>query len=88
MAKRFNTTGLCITRKHYVGDIISKLNRIEDFIENEFYFLINRSRQYVKTTRLNALENKLIEKYLVVSFSFEGIGDINFTLEDEFCQFL
>lgn len=39
MAKRFNTTGLCIARKHYVGYIINKLNRIEDFIENEFYFL-------------------------------------------------
>ena len=82
--KRFNTTGLCNPKKHYMVDISDKLEKIKVLIENEEYFVINRPRQYGKTTILTALENSLEEKYLVISISFEGIGDIVFSSEEKF----
>ena len=82
--KRFNTTGLCNPKKHYMVDISDKLEKIKVLIENEEYFVINRPRQYGKTTILTALENSLKEKYLVISISFEGIGDIVFSSEEKF----
>ena len=60
--KRFNTTGLCNPKKHYMVDISDKLEKIKVLIENEEYFVINRPRQYGKTTILTALENSLKEK--------------------------
>ncbi|WP_138204102.1 AAA family ATPase [Haloimpatiens lingqiaonensis] len=86
MKKRFNTTGVCVSRKHYMVDISSKLKEIEKLIENEFYFTINRPRQYGKTTTLNAIANYLREKYLVIDISFEGIGDSVFEEEKIFCN--
>ena len=82
--KRFNTTGLCNPKKHYMVDISDKLEKIKLLIEKEEYFVINRPRQYGKTTTLTALENSLKEKYLVISISFEGIGDIVFSDEEKF----
>lgn len=57
MKKRFNTTGVCVHRKHYMVDISNKLNEIKELIENEYYFTINRPRQYGKTTTLHAISN-------------------------------
>ena len=74
MKKRFNVTGTCIPEK---------LKNIFELIYEEEYFIINRPRQYGKTTTLYMLE-RLLDKsseYLVVSISFEGIGDLIF--EDE-----
>ena len=82
--KRFNTTGLCNPKKHYMVNISEKLEKIKALRENEEYFVINRPRQYGKTTTLTALENSLKEKYLVISISFEGIGDIAFSNEEKF----
>ena len=65
-------------------NISEKLEKIKALIENEEYFVINRPRQYGKTTTLTALENSLKEKYLVISISFEGIGDIAFSNEEKF----
>ena len=84
--KRFNTTGLCNPKKHYMVDISDKLEKIKVLIENEEYFVINRPRQYGKTTTLTALEKSLNEKYLVIDISFEGIGDIVFSKEEKFVQ--
>ncbi|EJP6471761.1 AAA family ATPase [Clostridium botulinum] len=83
MKKRFNVTGTCIPEKHYMVDISNKLDSILKLVNNEEYFIINRPRQYGKTTTLYMLErylNKLTD-YLVISISFEGIGDLIF--EDE-----
>lgn len=83
MDKRFNITGTCIPEKHYMVDISEKLYSILGLIENEEYFIINKPRQYGKTTTLYMLEKFLNEniEYLVISISFEGIGDLIF--EDE-----
>ncbi|GAA0178987.1 AAA family ATPase [Clostridium sediminicola] len=86
MKKRFNSTGVCVSRKHYMVDISNKLNKIRELIDNEFYFTINRPRQYGKTTTLNGLVNALGEEYLVISISFEGIGDKVFEDEEEFSK--
>ena len=84
--KEFNTTGLCNPNKHYMVDISNKLYDIKKLVEKEKYFIINRPRQYGKTTTLLALENNLKDKYLVISISFEGIGNVVFSTEREFCR--
>ena len=84
--KEFNTTGLCNPKKHYMVDISNKLDDIKKLVEKEKYFVINRPRQYGKTTTLLALENNLKDKYLVISISFEGIGNVVFSTEREFCR--
>jgi hypothetical protein len=86
MKKRFNSTGVCVSRKHYMVDISNKLEKIRELIDNEFYFTINRPRQYGKTTTLNELVNTIQEEYLVISISFEGIGDKVFENEEEFSK--
>lgn len=84
MGKRFNSTGVCVNRKHYMVDISNKINEIEELIDNEFYFTINKPRQYGKTTTLALLKKRLIDKYIVISCSFEGLGDYIFSNEKEF----
>ena len=84
MNRKFNTTGVCIPHLHYMVDITNKLNKIEAIVDSGDYFVINRPRQYGKTTTMYMLEQRLKEKYLVLSISFEGIGDKIFENELEF----
>ena len=84
--KEFNTTGLCNPKKHYMVDISNKLDDIKKLVEKEKYFIINRPRQYGKTTTLSTLKRELSKKYLVISISFEGIGDTAFTDEEKFVR--
>ena len=64
MKKRFNSTGVCVSRKHYMVDISDKLEQIKKLIDNEFYFTINRPRQYGKTTTLNEINNSIKRRYI------------------------
>ena len=84
--KVFNTTGLCNPNKHYMVDIMDKLEKIISLVKADKYFVINRPRQYGKTTILSALRRELLGRYLVISISFEGLGDIIFSDEQLFCQ--
>lgn len=63
-------------------DLTHKLTQIKKMIDNEEYFVINRGRQYGKTTTLFALENFLQathpNEYTVISISFEGLGELAF----------
>lgn len=88
MRKKFNVTGTCIPVKHYMVDTSEKINKIIKLIDNEEYFIINRPRQYGKTTTLFMLEKTLskAEEYLVISISFEGIGDLIFEDETKFSK--
>ena len=86
--KKFNTTGVCVPNRHYMVDTSKKLDRITSLIEDEEYFTINRSRQYGKTTTLLSLENRLKEKYQVISISFEGISDAPFASNKSFVTML
>ncbi|UZW16041.1 AAA family ATPase [Clostridium pasteurianum] len=88
MKKKFNVTGTCIPEKHYMVDISEKLKDIMKLIENEEYFIINRPRQYGKTTTLFLLNKKLKkdQTYLPIKISFEGIGDSVFESEKNFSK--
>ncbi|MCR3761295.1 AAA-like domain-containing protein [Clostridium felsineum] len=85
MNKHFNTTGLCVPKKHFMVNITNKINEISKLILRENYFVINRPRQYGKTTILNQVKNHLKNQYVIISISFEGIGDLIFTDEKLFC---
>ena len=68
--KRFNTTGLCNPKKHYMVNISEKIEKIKVLIEHEEYFVINRPRQYGKTTTLTALERSLSERIFSYRYKF------------------
>ncbi|EFA73546.1 hypothetical protein CRD_00446 [Raphidiopsis brookii D9] len=83
--KEFNTAGICLPKKHYMCDITAKFNRCRHLIESGKYFAINFPRQYGKTTMQHLLEKSFqgVEEYLVISTSFEGIGDLPFQSEEQ-----
>ena len=71
--KEFNITTNCIPEKHYMVETSKKIDEIISIlIDKGKYFTINRARQYGKTTTISKLEEKLYNKYMVVSISFEG----------------
>ncbi len=72
---------------HYMANVDKKIDQIMKMVEVGEYFTINRPRQFGKTTIINELESKLDEmSYLVISMSFEGIGDDVFKDETVFIQ--
>lgn len=74
MKRRFNVTGACIPSRHYMVRLDDRLKKIKDeFVDYGSYFLINRGRQYGKTTTLKALEKYLNDEYLVLSLDFQQI---------------
>ena len=73
MERKFNTKGICVPEKHYMVDLTERVRLIEhEYIEPGEYFVINRARQYGKTTTLSLLANHLSDDYLLVKTSFEG----------------
>ena len=90
MEKEFNVTGTCIPKMHYMVDTSNKLKKTIKLIDNGRYFIINRPRQYGKTTTLFLLNNKLkeSEEYLPIKISFEGVGDVIFEKEESFVKVL
>ncbi|MGL4990067.1 MAG: AAA family ATPase [Sarcina sp.] len=86
ITKRFNSTGPCNYKKHYMVNIKNKLKEILMLVKFDKYFVINRPRQYGKTTTLNMLEKILKNHYGVVKLSFEGLGSV-FETEENFCEY-
>jgi hypothetical protein len=88
MEKEFNITGTCIPSMHYMVDTSEKLKKVIKYIDKRRYFIINRPRQYGKTTTLFLLNKILKEKedYLPIKISFEGIGDLIFEKEETFVK--
>jgi PD-(D/E)XK nuclease superfamily/Predicted AAA-ATPase len=88
MRKRFNITGLCRPDEHYIADVSGKMSQIIYMIESREYFIINRPRQYGKTTALYTLADMLRKTgdYIVLNTSFEGIGDAIFDEEATFAR--
>jgi hypothetical protein len=86
MAKEFFITGRCFPKLHYMADVSKKLEQTLHMVEKGAYFIINRPRQYGKTTTLYLLAEMLREKgdYVVFNTSFEGIGDVIFESEANF----
>ena len=84
--KKFNVKGPCISEDHYMVDISKRLEKMKMLVEEREYFVINRARQYGKTTTLTELEGYLADEYIVISISFHGLGDLSFASEEIFCQ--
>jgi len=86
MRKKFNDVGLCIPEKHYMADTSEKIQAILRMVEEGSYFVINRPRQYGKTTTLYLLERELQRRpdYLPIFISFEGLGSESYASEQCF----
>lgn len=67
-----------------MGDIHDRLEKIRDMIDKGDYFVINRGRQYGKTTPLNALETFLTPEYLVINLDFQLLSNADFSTEERF----
>ena len=62
-----------------------RLKRIkEEYVDEECYFIINRGRQYGKTTTLRALADYLKDDYIVLSMDFQIMSTANFVDEQTF----
>lgn len=72
MVKYFNTEGSCKPKEHYMVSLDNRLAYIKKtLIDRKKYFVINKGRQYGKTTTLKALEEYLKEDYIVLSLDFQ-----------------
>lgn len=81
----FNTTGVCNKDNHYMVNINHKLKEIVKLVQNDKYFVINRPRQYGKTTTLTELEKILRSRYTVIKLDFEFMNS-DFESEKRFCR--
>lgn len=83
--RKFNTEGQCNPQNHYMIRLDERLQEIKDrFIDQGSYFVINRGRQYGKTTTLWALEEYIKEDYLVISMDFQEITNTEYNNETTF----
>ena len=67
-------------------DISRGLEKMRRLVEKEEYFVINRARQYGKTTTLSQLRNLLADEYIVISLSFQKFDNEDFKSSENFCQ--
>ncbi len=76
MKKFFNDTGACFPEEHYMVDISNKIKRMFEMLDRGNYFVINRPRQYGKTTLIGILNRFLKSQndFFPIKISFEGIG--------------
>lgn len=65
---------------------LERLGEIAALVDRAGYFVINRARQYGKTTTLNLLAEKLEKRYAVFSISFEGMEDRICASPENFCR--
>ncbi|MDZ7876348.1 MAG: GxxExxY protein [Saprospiraceae bacterium] len=88
MRKKFTVTGKCIPAQDYMADVSKKLAQTLRMVEMGDYFIINRPRQYGKTTTLYTLARTLraTADYIVFNTSFEGIDEVNFEEEQQFAS--
>lgn len=86
MSRKFNITGCCYPDRHYMVDLTSRLKEIEILIDEGEYFIINRARQYGKTTTLQRLKDYLSHKYIVISMDFQKFSTASFESETAFVR--
>lgn len=89
MKKRFNITGTCRPEEHYMMDETRRFNAVMSMVERGEYFVINRPRQFGKTTLLLALQRELNKKpnYVPIVMSFQGISESHYRSSDAFSRF-
>lgn len=87
MTRYFNTEGICKPNVHYMVRLDDRLARIQkQFVDWGKYFVINRGRQFGKTTTLKLLAEYLRKDYIVVSLDFQGIGTEEFVNAEKFAH--
>lgn len=85
MRRYFNTEGWCSPDRHYMVRLEERLERIKRlYVDRGKYFIINRGRQYGKTTTLKALTKYLADDYTVISMDFQRISSACFADEQMF----
>lgn len=85
MPRYFNTEGLCNPALHYMVRLDDRIKKIKQlFVDRGKYFVINRGRQYGKTTTLRALAEYLRDEYVVLSMDFQMMSMGNFADESTF----
>ena len=85
MTRYFNTEGLCTSEEHYMVRLDDRTAQIKrKLVDRKKYFVINRGRQYGKTTTLRALAEYLAEDYFVISLDFQEMPDEKFESGDTF----
>ena len=62
-------------------DLTERLGKIKKLVDRGEYFVINRARQYGKTTTLKGLERYLQSEYMVLPLSFQKISSAKFETE-------
>jgi len=72
--RRFNVTGLCTPEEDYMVDISGKIKQIKQLVDRRSYFTINM------------LKRTLLNEYMCISLSFEGVGTTMFANAQSFCQ--
>lgn len=81
----FNTEGQCKPKLHYMVNLDRRLAQIKkQYVDMGKYFIINRGRQYGKTTTLRALEEYLKDSYVVLAMDFQKMSSANFENERTF----
>ncbi len=85
MRRYFNTEGRCRPETHYMVRLDERLERIKSqYVDRGKYFVINRGRQYGKTTTLMALAEYLKDDYIVLAMDFQMMSSANFADEQTF----
>jgi hypothetical protein len=89
MKKRFNITGTCYPEEHYMMDDSRRFGAIMEMVEYGEYFVINRPRQYGKTTMLHAAVRALREdkRYLPILMSFQAVSSAAYENDISFARF-
>lgn len=87
MGRCFNTEGECRPKDHYMVRLDGRLKTIrEEYVDKGKYVVINRGRQYGKTTTLKALADYLKDAYVVISMDFQELDTGDFEDTSSFSQ--
>lgn len=86
MKKCFNVNGPCYSDENYMVNLDERMIRIKELVDKQKYFVINRARQYGKTTTLWALRQYLKEEYNVLSTNFQRMSSAVFYDEHTFSR--
>ena len=62
----------------------ARLKEIKKLVDSDCYFVINKARQYGKTTTLRALYRYLQDDYYVILMDFQTFGNADFQTEESF----
>jgi len=84
--REFNVTGICVPEMHYMVNISEKIEQIFKLVEGKKYLIINRGRQYGKTTTLGILEKRMQNDYICASISFQYSDNEMFANSEGFCK--